>query len=74
MAKRDWSDDGRGWQGKETNLRLMGWSRHRRVVLLRRKFTRPLALVDRTDPEQPLFGFAEVLGGKTGDLGIRRLS
>src|SRR5215510_9318167 len=64
MAERDWSDAGRGWQGKETNLRLMGWSRQRRVVLLRRKFNRPLALLDRTDPGQPLLGFAEVLGGK----------
>jgi hypothetical protein len=42
----------------------MGWSRQRRVVLLRRKFNRPLALLDRTDPGQPLLGFAEVLGGK----------
>src|SRR5215472_10069769 len=43
MAERDWSDAGQGWQGKETNLRLIGWSRQRRVVLLRRKFNRPLA-------------------------------
>jgi len=42
----------------------MGWSRQRRVVLLRRKFNRPLALLDRTDPGQPLLGFAEVLDGK----------
>ena len=42
----------------------MGWSRQRRVVLLRRQFDRPLALLDRTDPGQPLLGFAEVLGGK----------
>jgi hypothetical protein len=33
-------------------------------VLLRRKFNRPLALLDRNDPGQPLLGFAEVLGGK----------
>ena len=64
MAEHDWSDVGQGWQGKETNLRLMGWSRQRRVVLLRRKFNRPMALLDRTDPGQPLLGFAEVLGGK----------
>src|SRR5215831_10282666 len=57
-------DGGQGWQGKETTLRLMGWSRQRRVVLLRRQFNRPLALLDRTDPGQPLLGFAEVLGGK----------
>src|SRR5215510_161045 len=64
MAERDWGDAGQGWQGKETTLRLMGWSRQRRVVLLRRQFNRPLALLDRTDPGQPLLGFAEVLGGK----------
>jgi hypothetical protein len=64
MAERDWSDAGHGWQGKETKLRLMGWSLQRRVVLLRRQFDRPLALLDRTDPGQPLLGFAEVLGGK----------
>src|SRR5215475_15599288 len=64
MAERDWSDAGQGWQGKETNLRLMGWSRQRRVVLLRRPFNRPLALLDRTDPGQALLGFAVVLGGK----------
>lgn len=64
MAERDWSDAGQGWQGKETNLRLIGWGRQRRVVLLRRQFNRPLALLDRTDPGQPLLGFAEVLGGK----------
>ena len=47
MAERDWSDAGQGWQGKETNLRLIGWSRQRRVVLLRRQFNRPLALFGR---------------------------
>ena len=31
MAERDWSDVGQGWHGKETNLRLIGWSRQRRV-------------------------------------------
>ena len=38
----------------------MGWSRQRRVVLLRRKLDRPLVLLDRTQPEQPLLSFAEV--------------
>jgi DDE family transposase len=64
MAERDWTDAGQGWQGKETSLRLMGWSRQRRVILLRRKFDRPLAVLDRSHPEQPLLGFAEIIGGK----------
>src|ERR1700722_11095578 len=56
----DWTTAGHGWQGKETTLRLVGWSRQRRVILLRRKLDRPLVLVDRTEPEQPLLGFAEI--------------
>ncbi len=60
MAERDWTNAGHGWQGKETTLRLVGWSRQRRVVLLRRKLDRPLLLVDRIEPEQPLLSFAEV--------------
>jgi hypothetical protein len=51
MAERDWTAAGHGWQGKETTLRLIGWSRQRRVVLLRRKLERPLVLVDRTNLE-----------------------
>src|SRR6202011_133736 len=43
-----------------TTLRLVGWSRQRRVVLLRRKLDRALVLVDRTGPEQPLLSFAEI--------------
>ncbi len=27
MAQSDWTDAGQGWQGKETSLRLVGWSR-----------------------------------------------
>ncbi len=72
MAERDWTTAGHGWPGKETTLRLVGWSRQRRVVLrslssgrpkagpVGRKLDRPLVLVDRTQPEQPLLGFAEV--------------
>jgi len=60
MAQSDWSDAGQGWHGKETSLRLDGWSRQRRVILLRRQLKRPLAIVDHGDPSQPRLGFAEV--------------
>jgi hypothetical protein len=56
MQHTDWVDAGQGWQGKETTLRLVGWSRQRRIILLRRD----LAITDRTNPAQPLLGFAEV--------------
>ena len=60
MLQSDWADAGQGWQGKQTTLRLVGWSRQRRVVLLRRKLGRDLAMLDRTDPRQKLLGFTEV--------------
>ncbi|MHB9139489.1 MAG: transposase, partial [Victivallaceae bacterium] len=31
-----WQDAGDGWHGYETSLQLMGWSRSRRVIVLRR--------------------------------------
>jgi hypothetical protein len=39
----DWSPVGQGWQACEDELRLMGWSRKRRVVVMRRQ--RPMDLV-----------------------------
>jgi hypothetical protein len=52
MTERDWSDAGQGWQGKETNLRLMGWSRQRRVV--QRGPARVLSLPrDRLQQQRP---------------------
>ena len=35
MAERDWTNAGHGWQGEAAMLWLVGWSRQRRVVLLR---------------------------------------
>ena len=43
MAERDWTAAGHGWQGKETTLRLIGWSRQRRVVLRSLSSGRPRA-------------------------------
>ena len=47
MREQDWQDAGAGWQGKEGELRLLGWSRQRRVVILRRRIERSLALGER---------------------------
>jgi len=60
MQHTDWADAGQGWQGKETTLRLVGWSRQRRVILLRRKLARDLAITDQINPAQPRLTFAEI--------------
>jgi len=36
FGKPDWVDAGQGWQGLESELLLSGWTKKRRVVLLRR--------------------------------------
>jgi hypothetical protein len=36
-----WEDAGQGWQGQEGTLRLQGWSRSRRVIILRPKLAQP---------------------------------
>ncbi len=60
MQQSEWKDAGQGWQGKEATLRLLGWSRQRRVILLRRKLRRDPAINDRRNPTQPLLGVAEI--------------
>jgi hypothetical protein len=45
MVEPGWLDAGHGWQGKQSTLRLVGWSRHRRVILLRRPIERAVAMV-----------------------------
>jgi hypothetical protein len=60
MQQSDWADAGQGWQGKATMLRLQGWSRHRRIILLRRKLARDVAMTHRANANQLLLGFAEV--------------
>jgi len=60
MRQSDWADAGQGWQGKQTSLRLVGWSRQRRVILLRRKLGRDLAVVAQTAQAQQRLSFVEV--------------
>jgi hypothetical protein len=60
MREADWTDAGQGWQGKETALRLLGWSRQRRTVLLRRKLRGDLAMAEAAQPAQKWLSFAEI--------------
>ncbi len=62
FAKRGWRDAGQGWQCKEETLRLMGWSRSRRVVVLRRKLKGSVVASMRNDADQLLLSFAEIEG------------
>jgi hypothetical protein len=64
MGEQDWQDAGAGWQGKDGELRLLGWGRQRRVVILRRRVQRSLALTEHDASGQLMLGFAEIDGAR----------
>ena len=55
MARDEWEDAGQGWSGIEAALRLQGWSRARRVVVLRRRLPGAVALTRSDDGQGDLF-------------------
>ena len=59
-----WQDAGQGWQGIDTTLRLSGWAKARRVVLLRRRVKgKPAAARAADNPEQLRLSFPTVTDG-----------
>jgi len=50
--KAGWREAGQGWEGVESQLQLQGWSRTRRVIVLRRK-VRERAAPAEFDGDQP---------------------
>jgi hypothetical protein len=46
IAKGDWVDAGQGFRGAETTLRLTGWSKSRRVIVLKRPIRGEVVLTD----------------------------
>ena len=57
MPETDWQNAGARWQGKWGEVRLLGWSRQRRVVLLRRRL-RQVLLTERSAGGDPAAGQA----------------
>lgn len=67
-GRRDWTDAGQGWQGIETTLKLTGWTRARRIILLRRPIKADVARTrwHAKDTEQMRLSFEAVeAGGET---------
>jgi hypothetical protein len=55
--EQGWQQAGQGWEGKDGELKLDGWSRARRVVVLRRVFRGEALLADES---QGVLDFIEV--------------
>ncbi|MFO1083105.1 MAG: transposase [Reyranellaceae bacterium] len=59
MSELGWTQAGQGWQGKEAWLKLHGWNRARRVILLRQRLKGAVSAV-RNERGQLALGFANV--------------
>jgi Transposase DDE domain group 1 len=59
-TQREWTNAGQGWQTKESILRLEGWSRQRRVIVLRRRVKGALATSSKETPGQQMLSFVEI--------------
>jgi hypothetical protein len=64
-STREWIYAGHGFQAKKGAVRLVGWSRERRVVVLRRRLKGAVAL-SYDDGAAPQLSFAEI--GKASDV------
>ncbi len=58
-SAREWVYAGQGFQAKEGAVRLTGWSRERRVIVLRRRLKGVLGL-SHDDSDAPQLSFAEI--------------
>jgi hypothetical protein len=58
FGESGWEEAGQGWEGKESVLRLAGWSRARRVVVLRRAISEDMLLTQK-DKNQTKFLFLD---------------
>lgn len=68
FGRQDWTEAGQGWKGVSSELQLTGWSRKRRVVVLRRAVRESLALTPgpADSGQGQLFGTVEV--SQAGEL------
>ena len=60
FVKGGWRDAGQGFQGQTAELRLTGWSRSRRVIVMRRKLKNGVVASTRDATDQLRLSFAEV--------------
>jgi len=65
-GRKDWAVAGAGWEGLTSELQLSGWSRTRRVVILRRQIRETVAVSDeeKRTGQRVFSGMAELKRGQ----------
>lgn len=65
MLNQEWTNAGQGLEGQEGSLQLMGWSKSRRVVVLRKQVPKDLvAVIQDPNTQQLSIDFSDVNQGK----------
>jgi len=59
-STREWGDAGQGFEAKESTVRLTGWSRQRRVIVLRRRLKDAVGPSQIDDGGAPQLAFVEI--------------
>jgi hypothetical protein len=62
MINNLWENAGQGWEGQESLLQLMGWSKYRRVIVMRRQVKKDIGVLtySETDSKQLEFSFGDI--------------
>ena len=60
LSGREWVNAGQGFWAKESTVRLEGWSRARRAIVLRRRVTGAVGLSHDDESGAPQLSFAEI--------------
>jgi len=61
MVDGEWENAGQGWQGTSGEIKLMGWGKSRRVIILRRKIKKEVGVINKNALSgQTLFQFADM--------------
>lgn len=61
FRRDDWENAGQGWEGRQEDLQLAGWSISRRVIVLRRILRGEVAITEK-DKDQMHMAFVETEG------------
>ena len=63
MTNEDWESAGQGWEGQGALLKLMGWKKERRVIVLRKSVSKDVvALSENANTKQLEMSFSKVNG------------
>lgn len=62
MGNQEWGSAGQGWEGQSSTIRLMGWKKDRRVIILRKRILKKevAALSEDNCTGQLQLSFAEI--------------